>query len=391
MNEIIRNINILLGSLVTKSNTQLRELHSLSEELSCLKDSVRSLNDSMTGLKVSMASLNHLEINVNDQMVGLNDSVTGLNDQMAGLNDSVRNLREQLTEHKQQTTTTDTITQQMNTKLNTLISDLSQHQQQTAAESAQFQTSFIQLHQHQANNITLKLETIKNSVEQLPVYTCGGTGGWRRVVYLDMTDPSTTCPSAWQLTGLSKRTCGRVSTQSLACDSVTFPVSGGEYSQVCGRIKAYQYQSTDAFEAYHDGQVTTIDGAYVAGVSLTHGTPRRHIWTFAAGISEAVPTRRDGDQCPCDASFTIRVPPFVGDDYFCESGVNAGRWGGFHPDDPLWDGENCTSSSTCCSLNTPPYFVKQLPTPTTDDIEARLCQYGGGEDSPVELIELYVQ
>ena len=351
MNEIIRNINILLGSLVTKSNTQLRELHSLSEELFCLKDSVRSLNDSMTGLKVSMASLNHLEINVNDQMVGLNDSV--------------RSLREQLTEHEKQTATTDT---------------------------AHFQTSFTQLHQSLTNNLTQQLETIGDRVDTLydHRFTCGGTGGWRRAVYLDMTDPSTTCPSGWQLTGHSKRTCGIVGTQYPDCDSVTFPVSGGEYSRVCGRIKAYQYGPTDAFEAYHGGQVTTIDGAYVAGVSLTHGSPRRHIWTFAAGLSEALPARTYGDQCPCDASITIRVPPFVGNDYFCESGANAENWSGFHADDPLWDGQNCTSSSTCCSFNTPPYFVKQLPTSTTDSIEARLCRLDG-DDSPVELIELYVQ
>ena len=242
-------------------------------------------------------------------------------------------------------------------------------------------------------SLTHQLETVQYYLESdpsLPVHTCGGTKGWRRVVYLDMTDPSTTCPSGWQLTGHSKRTCGRVSTQDLACDSVTFPVSGGEYSRVCGRIKAYQYGSTDGFEAYHDGDVTTIDGAYVAGVSLTLGTPRRHIWTFAAGITEAEPTRSNGDQCPCDASITIRVPPFTGNDYFCESGANARRSGGFHSDDPLWDGQNCISSSTCCSFNTPPYFIKQLPTHSTENIEARLCQLDG-DDSPVELVELYVQ
>ena len=305
------------------------------------------------------------------------------------LNDSVRSLRDQLTEHKQQTATTDTKTQQMDTKLNTLISDLSQHQQQTAAESAQFHTSFTQLHQNLTNNLTHQLATIQQQIESPPVHTCGGTGRWRRIVYLDMTDPSTTCPSGWQLTGHSKRTCGRVSTQSYSCDTVTFPVSGGEYSRVCGRIKAYQYGKTDAFEAYHIGQVTTIDGGYVAGVSLTHGSPRRHIWTFAAGRSEAYPTWED--VCPCDASITIRVPSFVGIDYFCESGQNEGDRAGFHPDDPLWDGQNCTSSSTCCSFNTPPYFVKQLPTSTTDSIEARLCQLDSRDDSPVELIELYVQ
>ena len=348
--------------------------------------------------------------------------------ELAQLHASLTNTQSPLTTH----------TQRVNTKLSLLTTSLSEHREETTTELAQLQTSVnntqssletistrlnaltantaqlstdhqqmqtsisdvecvdreesIQLHQNLQNNLTHQLDAILNHASRiLGPYTCGGTGGWRRVVYLDMTDPSTICPSGWQLTGYSKRTCGRVSTQSLACDSVTFPVSGGEYSRVCGRIKAYQHGLTDGFEAYHDGDVTTINGAYVAGVSLTHGTPRRHIWTFAAGISEAVPARSYGDQCPCDANITIRVPTFVGDDYFCESGVNTGVIAGFHPDDPLWDGQNCVSSSTCCSFNTPPYFVKQLPTSTTDSIEARLCQLDSRDDSPVELIELYVQ
>ena len=157
------------------------------------------------------------------------------------------------------------------------------------------------------------------SVQQSCGVSCG-TAGWRRVVYLDMTDPNTNCPSGWQLTGHSKRPCGRVSTGHLTCDSVTFPVSGGDYTRVCGRIKAYQYAWTDAFEAYHNSGVTTIDGAYVSCVSLTHGSPQQHIWTFAAGISESEPTRDDA--CPCDAT-KIAIPPFVGGDYFCKSGVNS--------------------------------------------------------------------
>ena len=91
---------------------------------------------------------------------------------------------------------------------------------------------------------------------------------------------------------------------------------------MCGSIRAYQYHGIDAFEAYHDGTVTTIERAYVSGVSLTHGSPRQHIWTFAAGISEDRPTR--DDVCPCGASITISIPPFVGGDYFCESTVNSG-------------------------------------------------------------------
>ena len=218
---------------------------------------------------------------------------------------------------------------------------------------------------------------------------CGGTGGWRRVVYLNMTDPNTNCPSGWQLTTHSKRTCGRVSNYELSCDSVFFPVSEGNYTKVCGSIRAYQYGGTDGFEAYDDRYVTTIDGAYVAGVSLTHGSPRQHIWTFAAGYSQG--RLNWDDACPCDATINITTPSFISEDYFCESGDNSGIPLGFHADDPLWDGEGCSNSSSSCSFNNPPYFTKQLPSPTSDPIEARICMMDENEDSAIELIELYVK
>ena len=134
--------------------------------------------------------------------------------------------------------------------------------------------------------------------------------------------------------------------------------------------------------------MTTIEGSYVAGVSLTHGSPRQHIWTFAAGHSEFLDTNY---VCPCDTTVDISIPPFVGGDYFCESGRNSAAPNRFFADDPLWDGNGCTATSTCCSFNNPPYFTKQLPSPTTDDIEARLCNDYTFEDTPIELIELYVQ
>ena len=309
-----------------------------------------------------------------DQIV---DDIRSLKDDITSLNDSMRSLSAQL-----QTSLTST-----NFKLDVLNATTAQ----LSTDHQQIIEKVLQLQQNLCNDPTCTPENIqRNASEVMGPYTCGDIKGWRRVVYLNMTDPSTVCPSGWQLSGHSKRSCGKVNPAPLSCDSVTFPVSGGEYSRVCGRITAYQYQVTDAFEAYNDGMLS-IDDAYVAGVSVTHGHPPQHIWTFAAGSSEA--HRTWDDACPCDADIPIHVPPFVGSDYFCESGVNAASTipYGFHPDDPLWDGENCTSNSTCCSLNTPPYFVKQLPTFTNDDIEARLCQYGRGEDSPIELIELYVQ
>ena len=243
------------------------------------------------------------------------------------------------------------------------------------------------LAQNILSNVTNQLQETSDSLHASLGHICGGTGGWRRVVYLNITDPNTNCPSGWQLTEHSKRTCGRVSTGTITCDSVIFPVSGGAYTSVCGTIRAYQYRYTDAFEAYDTGEVTSIGGPYVSGVSLTHGSPRQHIWTFAAGSSESESTRNDA--CPCDATIDIDIPSFVGGDYFCESGANSRLSFDFHPYDPLWDGKNCTSSSTCCSFNNPPYFTKQLPNPTTDDIEVRLCHLGR-DDTPIEFIELYV-
>ena len=244
-------------------------------------------------------------------------------------------------------------------------------------------------------NLTQQLTAIDSKVCSLfdQRFTCGGTGGWRRVVYIDMNDPSTNCPSGWQLTGLSPRTCGRVTRQRLSCDTALFPVNGGEYTRVCGRIRGYQLGPTDGFEAFHTRVATSIDSAYLSGLSLTYGMPRNHIWSFAAGYSEDDPQRIDN--CPCDTNVNINIPNFVGDSYFCESGVNAGQtptFGVLFGGDPLWDGQNCVPSSTCCSFNNPPFFVKQLQSRTTESINARLCNFqAANEDVVIELVELYVQ
>ena len=388
-----------------------------------------------------LLSIESLFQNINNNIVNLNamlrsyikrseqfraqteESLSSLRADLSSLNDSVSNLSTCRQEHKQQTTaelaqlqislqsSLTTHTQQVNAKLNTLTVSLSQHQQQTVADAQQLNSTLNTLTTMQQcdsqpdspTQTTIATPNYPMTASPTPTpattptitpHTCGGTG-WRRVVYLNMTDPSTTCPSGWQLTGYSKRTCGRASDGRLTCDSVTFPVSGEEYSRVCGRIRAYQWGTGGAFYRYHSGEVTTIDGAYVGGISVTHSSPRQHIWTFAAGVSEVNPS--EYWVCPCDASHTIHIPPFVGNDYFCESGVNEpwdwDRLITLHSNDILWDGEDCLSSSTCCSLHNPPYFVKQLSTPTTDDIEARICldDPSSSDNIAVELIELYVQ
>ena len=249
-------------------------------------------------------------------------------------------------------------------------------------------------------NQTLTEEIINNreSIYDTAGLKCGGTWGWKRAVYLDMTDPNTNCPSGWQLTEYSKRTCGRASSSHLSCDSVFFPVSGGPYSQVCGRIRAYQYGVPDAFWEYNERGQTTIDSAYVSGVAVMYGSPRQHIWTFANGAWENDATHHTWN-CPCDTAGVLLIPPFVGEDYFCESGYlwpgyrNTTDWYRLHSNDTLWDGRDCHSTSTCCSLHNPPYFIKTLSQTTTDNLELRLClnDSGNRDNLAVEQVEFYVK
>ncbi len=230
----------------------------------------------------------------------------------------------------------------------------------------------------------------------VPSERCGGPG-WRNVASLDMTNTSQNCPQGLTLTGYSKRSCGRTHTNAHSCSSViTFPVGGGQYSRVCGRAKAYHWGYLFAFSGSNQGQYSSrgINAQYVDGLSFTHGTPRTHIWTFAAGVNQAI-VGANNQRCPCNQRNSFPSPPFVGNDYFCESGASSSSAIGsniFYPDDPLWDGQGCIHGNPCCSLNKPPWFSKTLPTPTTDDIEMRLCMqsYASRANIALEQMELYV-
>ena len=236
----------------------------------------------------------------------------------------------------------------------------------------------------------------------------GVSGGWMQVAKLDVTNSSEQCPPGITLrTDLleyyNKSLCGS-DFNGAGCSSTMFKVHGTDYSQVCGKIIAYQDGSPDAFGA---DNVTTrnnnIDGNYVDGISLTHGSnPRKHIWTFAGALDEVSKWDLWKAYCPCTnmehPSSSSQPPDFVGTDYFCDTGSNQ-RWSfKLYPDDPLWDGAGCGPANTCCSLNDPPWFFKQLPYHTTEDIEMRICRdqapptsYQVDEGTPIEILELYVR
>ena len=122
-----------------------------------------------------------------------------------------------------------------------------------------------------------------------------------------------------------------------------------------------------------------------------------HIWTFAAAYSKSSTSHRGG-KCPCtdnqiSPSLLPPIPSFVGDNYFCDTGSTTTLSSIFYPNDPLWDGQGCGSRSTCCAFNTPPWFFKTLSSSISDNLELRTCsdEHRASEDTPLEIIELYVQ
>ena len=128
------------------------------------------------------------------------------------------------------------------------------------------------------------------------------------------------------------------------CASANFHAKGFSYDNICGQAKAYQKGTPNAFQSK-----TSVDGIYVDGISITLGSPRKHVWTYAAGLSDDHDYNGNSN-CPC-ATFPGPSPPaFVGNDYYCESG-NVGTQDAisYYLSDQLWDGSGCGNGNGCCA------------------------------------------
>ena len=348
-----------------------------------------------------------------------NDSVFLL--QLEQINKSLKSIEDQITtlsrEEMENNAAQSNNIQQLNTSIDMQLSTLNNQTQQLSDSNTMLQQQLTTLH-----NQTQQLSDSNTMIEQqlnviypvtscatLPPYSpsgyylisasngsavsvycdmarsCGGvTGGWMRVEFLNMTNRSHQCPSGLMECNDSPniRTCVR-NEASGGCTSVELSTANIQYSRVCGRITAYQVGSTDDFRVSNN----TINLAYVDGVSLTHGNPRQHIWTFAAaGRMDEI----------CDPCRNETRPASIGSDFFCDSGnpmSKSATSGTFHSANPLWDGDECVADNECCPTDNPPYFHKTLPQSTTDDIEMRVCrnERRSNEDIAIETVEIYVQ
>lgn len=209
-----------------------------------------------------------------------------------------------------------------------------------------------------------------------------------------MTVPSQSCPSALKLhTTDSLRLCGK---KTIGCDSITIPTNEKSYQEVRGIVRAYQFGSPDAFHTSRQGN---IDSTYVDGVSITHGeSPREHIWTYAIAYRQYPGNDAYADTCPSTGGGQSQ-PAFVGDDYFCSSAnpgnpgqdQGGGTWSLVLYPTPLWS--NIRGDCSDCG-DDDLFFCKKLPSPTTDDLEVRVCadeSLTQNEDIRIEYIDLYIR
>ena len=228
---------------------------------------------------------------------------------------------------------------------------------------------------------------------------CGGTkGGWMRIADID-TSRGDTCPSGWSSYNSAYCTGG----STAGCYSANFSTNSTSYSKLCGQVKGYQKGSMDGFypSAYAHDQLDeytpvtasrSLDGVYVDGISITSGNPRKHVWTYAVGLSDDRQTNYVN--CPCAKYPGVTSPTYVGYHYYCESG-NTGTFDAskLYSDDPLWDGAGCLPENSCCYRGGMPWFSRQFPMMLEGNVEARICydQDFNDEAVVVEQIQLYVQ
>ena len=216
-------------------------------------------------------------------------------------------------------------------------------------------------------------------------FCAGVEGQWRRIAGINIS-AGDDCPTNWTKSCHNGTSFCRAPSDGRGCYSTFFSTNGMSYQHVCGRARGYQKGSTDAFEGNRN-----IDTYYVDGLSITHGNPREHIWSYAVGMTDNAAYYCCN--CPCAAIPGPAPPSFVGSNYYCESGAgSSSSQSAYYFSDPLWDGAGCSASNTCCSNTDQPWFHHQLSKKTQDDIEVRICRSNviADEGTLVDILELYV-
>ena len=198
--------------------------------------------------------------------------------------------------------------------------------------------------------------------------------GWRQIAYLDMNNSHASNCTEGFVSRNDPSACVRGSC-SPGCSSVIYHNHNfTTYSKVIGRVRAIPYHSPDGFAKYGNDRphFPTLDQNYVDGVSITHGTPRQHIWTVTFSSNHIA--------LNCSTCFRNK-PSFVSNHYSCEELlVNCST-------------VQCRIAGQRQCVANEEFFYRDLPHATIDDLEVRVCrdETRGNEDISISFLEIYVQ
>jgi hypothetical protein len=142
-----------------------------------------------------------------------------------------------------------------------------------------------------------------------------GTGGW--LVLADHNySTGTACP------GTLVAVAAGSSVNTTLCWRNVASTSGGTKSasfsppypvdEVNVKLTGHQWYSMDAFGSKSGA---SIDAIYVDGASLTRGSPRQHLYTWAVGLSSGT---TEINNCPANSGSS--GPAFMGSNWACQTG-----------------------------------------------------------------------
>ena len=133
-----------------------------------------------------------------------------------------------------------------------------------------------------------------------------------RVAHVNMSQDGVSCPQ-----GLIEKVrselplCGQ---NAAGCQRTLFSALGLSYSRVYGRLQGYQFSTTDAFFTYLRSPSVGLSSPYVDGASRPNTSGHMLLNWLEDSCSTCL--------CPCSTGSAIQPPPFVGSDYYCETGNN---------------------------------------------------------------------
>ena len=152
------------------------------------------MNETRSGVETIRRDLEEHRLYVNQRLSNLEENMNRNKDDLGQrLEDHMVDIHETML--ATQSVVERSLNESMATVNDNIEESLTDHLTQTCAKVLSVNS---ELEQSILTNVTKQLKkTSESSHEALG--PCGGEG-WTRVVYLDMTDPNTTCPSGWQLT-----------------------------------------------------------------------------------------------------------------------------------------------------------------------------------------------